>query len=160
MNENRLQTLEKKVDELMAWKLERSQQQIAYPLDKASQDVLGRYFLRIIQTFNQVGGVAGRVFRYFFVQQDLLIGSIPEDRSVRFTVNVTSNVLTVTGHSFADTDTVYVFTSDTLPSPLVNGTTYYIRDSTGTTFKLALTSGGTAIDITTAGTGIHYINWF
>jgi len=44
-----------------------------------------------------------------------------------------------------------------MPAPLVAGTTYYIINISGTTFKLATTAAlataGTAIDITTTGTG-------
>ena len=41
------------------------------------------------------------------------------------------------------------------PAPLVAGTTYYIINNTGSTFQLAATSGGSAIDITTTGSGTH-----
>lgn len=44
-----------------------------------------------------------------------------------------------------------------LPAPLVSTRCYYVRDwsSSPRTFKLALTSGGAAIDITDDGTGTH-----
>lgn len=53
------------------------------------------------------------------------------------------------GHGYADTDTI-VFYSGTPPAPLVEGTVYYVRDATTDTFKVAATSGGTAIDLTAA----------
>lgn len=45
-----------------------------------------------------------------------------------------------------------------LPAPLQPDTDYYVQSlPSSTTFKLAETSGGAAIDITDAGTGTHYI---
>ena len=72
-----------------------------------------------------------------------------------FTVNTGTDVVTLTAHGLQDGDRVRVSTSNTLPSPLVADTDYYIRDKTTDTFKLAATAGGSAIDITTAGTGTH-----
>lgn len=42
-----------------------------------------------------------------------------------------------------------------LPSGLTANTTYYIISSTATTFKLAATPGGSAIDLTTNGSGVN-----
>ena len=53
------------------------------------------------------------------------------------------------GHGYTDTDTI-VFYNGTPPSPLVEGTVYYVRDADSDTFKVAATSGGTAIDLTSA----------
>lgn len=73
-----------------------------------------------------------------------------------FTGAATGDLLTVPGHSFADTNTVVVFAAAgaTLPTGLTAGTIYYVRDSTTPTLKLAATSGGTAIDLTANGAGI------
>lgn len=161
--DQKIQELEKKVAELSKWKDERTKQQITYPLDFESIKTLGKYFLRIIGSFILVGGVAGREFKYFFVQQDLMIASIGEDKSVRFTAATDDTITLVSGfspiHTFADDDRVYVSTSDTLPSPLSSTTTYYVISSAGTTFKLSTSSGGAAVNITDTGTGTHYINY-
>lgn len=161
MNEQilQLQQLAKRVEELERWKEEKTRQQISYPLDSVSVEILNKDFLRIIGKYVQVGGVSGREFTNFFVKQAENTGSIPESNAVPFTANATSNVITVTGHAFANDDRVYVFTDDTLPAPLDTITTYYVVSSSGMTFKLSLTSGGSAIDITDAGTGVHYIDY-
>lgn len=55
-------------------------------------------------------------------------------------------------------DQVTFTTTGTLPSPLLTGQTYYITSiTTGSTYKyqVSLTSGGSAIVFTTAGTGVH-----
>jgi hypothetical protein len=63
------------------------------------------------------------------------------------------------GHGYSDNQALTLTTSGTLPSPLATATTYYMRD-VGTNvyfFKLASTAGGTAINITTTGSGTHNI---
>jgi hypothetical protein len=71
------------------------------------------------------------------------------------TTNIPSNLLTGTR--------VRVSTTTTLPSPLLAATDYYLIRVTDTTYKLATTYAnaiaGTAIDITTAGTGTHTLSW-
>jgi hypothetical protein len=76
-----------------------------------------------------------------------------------FTVNTGTDVITGVGAHVLDGHEVKVHNvGGGLPAPLVAGTSYYIRDKSGVTSKLALTPGGAAIDITTAGTGTHYIS--
>jgi hypothetical protein len=55
----------------------------------------------------------------------------------------------------SDGQAVRLTTTDTLPGGLSLNTTYWVRDSSTNTFKLAATSGGSAIDITSAGVGTH-----
>lgn len=75
-----------------------------------------------------------------------------------FTANAGTDVLTEVGTVLANGNSVQVSNSGgALPAPLVAGTTYFVRDKTGDTFKLAATSGGAAIDITTNGTGTNSI---
>lgn len=60
-------------------------------------------------------------------------------------------------HTWADTDVVGFTTTGGLPAPLSLGNLYYIVNSNPTegTVKVSLTSGGAAVDLTTAGTGTH-----
>jgi len=64
-----------------------------------------------------------------------------------------TNVLTLDGHLFATDDqvTVRAIEGGTLSAPLVAGTVYYAIHLTDSTFSLATTSGGVAIDITSNG---------
>jgi len=73
------------------------------------------------------------------------------------TVDTGTEVCTSNGHPFADGDLVTVSSTTTLPSPLLASTLYEIRDATSSTFKLAATAGGPAIDLTTTGTGTHTV---
>lgn len=66
----------------------------------------------------------------------------------------TSDVCTSVGHGFVDGTKVTLTLSSSPPSGL-SSSAYFVRDSTADTFKLATTSGGTAVDITSTGSGIH-----
>jgi len=49
-------------------------------------------------------------------------------------------------------------TTGALPTGITPGTTYYVINSTGTTFNVSLTAGGAAINTSGAGSGLQYIN--
>lgn len=68
-------------------------------------------------------------------------------------VSTSANTLTLDVHGFALNDRVS-FRADvggSMPAPLVAGTLYYAIPLTESTFSVSATSGGAAIDITTAG---------
>lgn len=69
-----------------------------------------------------------------------------------FTADNTTDVITSTAHGFNDGD-IAIHRPGDLPAPLVAGNLYYVRDKTANTYKLANTSGGLAIDLTSNGTG-------
>jgi len=72
-----------------------------------------------------------------------------------FTANASTDVLTGSGHARISGDKVRLTTTGTLPGGLAINTDYFVRDVSGSTFKLAATVGGAAIDITSTGTGVH-----
>lgn len=72
-----------------------------------------------------------------------------------FTVVAATNLFTCTDHGLTNGQRIYVDSSGVLPSPLEDLTFYYIISATSSTFKLALSRGGTEIDITDTGTGTH-----
>ena len=76
---------------------------------------------------------------------------LPESQT--FTANATTDVFTFSGAGFPD-GTPIRLVGDDLPSPLVAGTTYYTRDRVTNTSLLAATSGGAAIELDDAGTGV------
>jgi hypothetical protein len=64
----------------------------------------------------------------------------------------TSGAFTAPGHTFSDGDSVVVLkTYGALPTGTTEGSTYWVRDVSGDTFKLAASSGGAAITISAAG---------
>lgn len=67
-----------------------------------------------------------------------------------FFANTTDNLITLPAHGYSDTDTV-TFYGDTCPGGLTEGVVYFVRDATTDTFRVAATSGGVLIDLTTRG---------
>lgn len=77
-----------------------------------------------------------------------------------FTVTIASPAVVTTSISLADGTPVILTNSgypSALPTGLVVGTTYYVKNSSGTTFNLAATSGGAAITTSGSQSGSHYI---
>lgn len=77
---------------------------------------------------------------------------------VPFTVVAATDVVTSGGRVFRDGERVRVSTTGALPGGLAVDTDYYVvnADAAGATFKLSATAGGSAIDLTSTGTGTHY----
>jgi hypothetical protein len=82
-------------------------------------------------------------------------GGTPQD----FVVNaagVTANSLDGVAHGLVNGNTVVVWAvpGDPLPAPLAEGTVYFVVGAATDTLQLALTLGGSAIDITAIGAGL------
>lgn len=94
-------------------------------------------------TFNPAAGQRGRVW-----WKRLGLGKT-------FTANATSNGITSAAHGFVNTDRVEVATiAGVLPGGLAADIGYYVVSATTNTLQLSLTSGGAAIDLTSAETGV------
>lgn len=75
-----------------------------------------------------------------------------------FTIAKATATITGYGRTFTSGDLVRLSNSGgALPMGLSEDTDYFVRDVSGSTFALAATSGGTAITVTDAGVGTHYI---
>lgn len=87
---------------------------------------------------------------YFDLGQVYLIFSVPVTG-----VSTIDNLLTISSSlaSFADDQIVQFSSTLTLPAPLVVNTDYYIGGYTDGVFFVSTTLGGSAINLTTAGTG-------
>lgn len=75
-----------------------------------------------------------------------------------FTVTAANDTIDITSHGFSNGDRFILSSTTTLPAGLSAETLYYVVEATTNTFKLSLTVGGAAIDITDAGTGTHYLH--
>lgn len=60
-----------------------------------------------------------------------------------------TDLIQCASHGYSDTNKI-VFFNGTAPGGLTEGTTYFVRDATTDTFKVAATSGGAAINLTSA----------
>lgn len=69
--------------------------------------------------------------------------------------DATADVLEAPAHGFTDGQTVVVWDAEggSIPTGLAEGTVYYVRDATTDDLKLAATSGGAAINLTSIGAG-------
>lgn len=70
-------------------------------------------------------------------------------------VNTTTDTITATSaHNLVADTPVRVSSDDTLPAPLVAGTTYYVGAPAGSDMTLLVSAGGATVDLTTAGAGV------
>ncbi len=90
------------------------------------------------------------------VNRRLPIGSVVSAGGIGATADATTNVFEYDGHGLETDDSVIlrVVEGGTLPAPLVAETTYYAIRLSNSTFKLAATAAGVAIDITTSSTDV------
>lgn len=79
-------------------------------------------------------------------------GGVPEDFVVP---DIANDILEAPSHGFSNGNTVVVWTvpGAPLPTPLVEGTVYYVIAVTADDLQLSLTNGGAAINITAVGSG-------
>lgn len=73
-------------------------------------------------------------------------------------VDFSADTITVTNHDYANGDRVLVSSTDVLPTPLLANTMYYVVGATADTFQLSESLGGSAINITYVGTGLHSVS--
>lgn len=162
------QQLQQRIEALEKWKADRERQQITFPLDITSQQVLANYFMQITGSVVSASGVGGKEFLQFIGNQGVYNFTVTQNTYVPYTVDVTSNVFTVnatltsTGNVFENDTELYVaFTLNGIPpNPLTEGTPYYVISSSGNTFKLSTTIGGAEVNITDTGTGNQYLYYF
>jgi len=75
------------------------------------------------------------------------------------TADNTTDFITITGHGYADNDTVRYYDGGTTIAGLSYTTTYFVRNSTPNTFQVSLTSGGVAINFTTNGSNVFFYRY-
>lgn len=159
-NMDELTYLENKVKELRAWKNARLDERLRYPLDIRSKQVLQKDVL--VFTGKEKPSITNLLSDYTCLGLELSING--EKRAVlasyplyQFSAAVT-DIITYGAGSFTvnDNDTIAVVSTNLLPGGLTVNTVYYVINATATTFKVSLSQGGSAVDITNTGTGSHY----
>ena len=98
--------------------------------------------------------------RFVWNRVQELVGSfLPLGALFPSSLSVSGSTLTLAGHGLAGNDPVRFWSiGGAVPSPLAQFTTYYVvaGSLTANTFQVSATSGGTAITLTTTGTGTIY----
>jgi hypothetical protein len=86
-------------------------------------------------------------------------GSVSNPARLSPSVLAATNEITLDVHGFETDDpiTVRADAGGSLPAPLAEGTTYYVIPRTESTFALAATPGGSAINLTTDGVRVVVI---
>jgi hypothetical protein len=79
-------------------------------------------------------------------------------RNITVAISNASPALVTSSVSLFETYPITFTTTGTLPSPLIPGQTYYVRNLSGVTFNLSSTPTGALINTTTNGTGIQAIS--
>lgn len=150
----------------------------APPDDTGSNELAGGPYTRLAVTWTTAaGGVrdnsaqlnhpvgAGQTAAFYglwsAVSGGTYYGSVPrcgigESRQGFATVDsagVTTNTIQSAGHGLSNTDRIVVLNvfAETLPGGLAEATGYHIVGATTDTFQVSLTSGGSAVDITSQG---------
>lgn len=165
----------KRIEALEKWQKEKTGQQISFPLDNQSVQILNKYFLSKINNLYYEAGAGGKIFKEIFAQQDGRINAIAtEYQLIKYTPNITTNVLTLgldvvnLGQSTLQDNTTVIPASTFIENaaigtptfvPSGTGGIYYVVNSTsgGTQIQLSDTLGGAAVDITAIGTGDQYL---
>ncbi len=79
-------------------------------------------------------------------------------------VTVSGSTMTANNHQLANGDVVY-FQGTSLPAPTSTAAACYVVNATANTFQVSTTSGGSALTLTTAGSGVsvysptHPVSW-
>jgi uncharacterized phiE125 gp8 family phage protein len=74
-------------------------------------------------------------------------------------VEITANTLEVKDNPFVNGDKIYASHSGGgIPAGLVENVPYYVVETAGEVFKVSLTQGGAAVDITSAGSGTVFLS--
>ena len=83
-------------------------------------------------------------------------GALSNEGRLVSSVNASANTFTLDAHGFVTDEALQVRAVDggSLPAPLVEGTTYFARYVSDTTFQLSAAPGGPAIDLTSAGVSV------
>lgn len=174
-----LQQLKIRVEELEKWKAEKVKQQLTFPLDERSIEILREFFMYIDTIIEYDAGVGSNHFIQYLGKQgrkkipnssypnpsvgNFIDFEVSPISLVGYTVDPSTDYLTTFQYSgnikFFDNVEVVLISEGTAPAPLSAGlgTSYFVRDSDGYTFKLAATLGGVAINITDRGSGRQFI---
>lgn len=152
-----ISNLQEQVNELLQWKADRIAQQISYPLDPNSNTILNKYFLSVIDKIDFVNPSGGIVPNILTLQDGVNRAIQIYPTLYQYGVNITTDVITVTEGQFNNDDKIFFLSTGDFPVPFDDSTVFHIINSTGKTFQVSTTMGGSAVNITSIGTGKQFL---
>lgn len=72
-------------------------------------------------------------------------------------IDTATDIFTSASHGFPNGSRVVFTSTGTVPGGLTSGTTYYVVGTATNTFQVSATLGGSAVDITDIGSGLHTV---
>lgn len=166
--ENEILQLEKRVDDLTVWIESKIKERLVYPLDLISRNIIDSglfVFTGVKLNSGYLSVLTNHMIFDFEVKvknNTAFPGNIKEIRLglplYQFTANSATDFITNTAgqHNLQNGDRITITGDGSSPTPLDIDEIYYVVNRTGNTFQLALTYGGSAIDITFGGSDNHY----
>lgn len=157
-----------RIEALERWKTDREKQQINFPLDNQSIEILNNYFMRLTSSYSYEGGAAGHTFQVYIGQQKNVPGlaispaqfEVSSATTFRYSMtDLPNDIATIVGSTIGDGARFNISTTGTVPAGLDTLETYWAIGVTANTFKFS-TDGVTPIDVTTNGTGIQRLTFF
>lgn len=167
-----------RLESLENWRRERERQQIIYPLDKDSIDILNQHYLHLVAAYPYAGGASGRQFVTFIAQQDYnpireITDSngvawgftyskfqLPQANIIPYAANPGNNRITMFDDIDIDSGIHALFyTNGVAPGGITAGLgspAYRINNLRDRSFEIQDTAG-TTVDITTAGEGKQFL---
>jgi hypothetical protein len=146
-----------KIKGISDWVSLKQKQQILFPVDVKSQQILNKDML--VATGNEYPIVLTDLLSFGLeVTLNGVTRTIAASLPLKSFTAAVTDICTYTrgAHGLVNGDTIALVSSGVLPAGLDTTTIYFIINATATTFKVSLTSGGSAVDITDTGTGTHY----
>lgn len=153
----KIEGLEARIEELLKWKEDRINQQLTYPLDKISTEIIQKDVVVATGSVEIPPPISdffamGIGYRVNGVQRVLITSLI----GIEFTSDFTTDTLTSANHGLSNGDALVLTSTGILPAGLDTITIYYVVSAGSNTFKLSSTSGGSAVNLTDDGSGVHY----
>lgn len=162
MNPQEIQQIKNRLSELEKWKAEKTTQQISFPLDIKSIEILAKNFMRILSKITYTAGATGNEFTSYLGRQDNQEFLVDGNPYIPYTVDISTNYISIPGYYMEEDKQVSFITTDTAPSPIdaiTGAISYYVINSTGSTFQITTVRGSAPdiVNITSAGIGNQYL---
>lgn len=144
--------------ELIAWKKARETQQITFPIDSKSVEILQNYFMRILGTLSSFG-VGGDVETSYIGKQANLEFIVGKNQFIPYAVDIVNDLIIPSMQvGFENGQKIYFISEDTFPGGM-GGIDYFVINAAAGSFQITTIAGdvGSIVDITSVGVGRQWL---